>query len=255
MQGIDLNKPIRYKTASLRFFKEGEHHISRRCPEDVLLLVYDGVLRFSEDGVPFEISAGQYYIQKRELHQSGELPSDVPKYLYVHFLADTWTEGSAVLPRSGTFDHAALKPLMKELHLLAHSDAPYIVQTAKFYDLLSELYKQKPQNSQAARMADFIAKHCEKEITLDMLCRKFHFTKNHIVNLFKASFGTTPIAYAQRIRLQKAELLMEMTSETLENVAASCGFRNYSHFYRLFVRKNRLSPEKWREAKRLGHMV
>ena len=47
MQGIDLNKPIRYKTASLRFFKEGEHHISRRCPEDVLLLVYDGVLRFS----------------------------------------------------------------------------------------------------------------------------------------------------------------------------------------------------------------
>ena len=48
---------------------------------------------------------------------------------------------------------------------------------------------------------------------------------------------------------------MEMTSETLENVAAACGFRNYSHFYRLFVRKNRLSPEKWREAKRLGHMV
>ena len=155
MQGIDLNKPIRYKTASLRFFKEGEHHISRRCPEDVLLLVYDGVLRFSEDGMPYEISAGQYYIQKRELKQTGELPSDVPKYLYVHFLADTWTEGGAVLPRSGTFDHAALKPLMEELHLLAHSDAPYIVQTAKFYDLLSELYKQKPQNSQAARMADF----------------------------------------------------------------------------------------------------
>lgn len=64
MQGIDLNKPIRYKTASLRFFKEGEHHISRRCPEDVLLLVYDGVLRFSEDGVPFEISAGQYYMHE-----------------------------------------------------------------------------------------------------------------------------------------------------------------------------------------------
>ena len=36
---------------------------------------------------------------------------------------------------------------------------------------------------------------------------------------------------------------MEMTSETLENVAAACGFRNYSHFYRLFVRKNRLSPK------------
>ena len=144
---------------------------------------------------------------------------------------------------------------MEELHLLAHSDAAYIVQTAKFYSLLSELYRQKPQNTQAAHMADFIAKHCEKEITLDMMCREFHFTKNHIVNLFKASFGTTPIAYAQHIRLQKAELLIEMTSETLENVAAACGFRNYSHFYRLFMRKNRLSPEKWREAKRLGRVI
>ena len=140
MQGINLDKPILYKTASLRFFKEGEHHISRRCPEDVLLLVYDGVLRFSEDGVPFEVSAGQYYIQKHDLKQTGELPSNMPKYLYVHFLADTWANSGAVLPCSGTFDHAALKPMMEELHLLAHSEAAYIVQTAKFYSLLSELY-------------------------------------------------------------------------------------------------------------------
>ena len=31
MQGVDLNKPIRYINASLRFFKEGEHHVTRFC--------------------------------------------------------------------------------------------------------------------------------------------------------------------------------------------------------------------------------
>ena len=85
-----------------------------------------------------------------------------------------------------------------------------------------------------------------------MLCREFHFSRNHIIHLFKEAFGMTPIAYAQHRRLQKAELLIEMTSEPLESLAAACGFRSYSHFYRLFVRKNHLSPEKWRESKRLG---
>ena len=50
MYGIDLNKNIDYKYASLRFFNEGEHHIDRICGENVLLLVFKGVLRFSEDG-------------------------------------------------------------------------------------------------------------------------------------------------------------------------------------------------------------
>ena len=53
MYGIDLNKNINYKYASLRFFNEGEHHIDRICGEDVLLLVFKGVLRFSEDGTEY----------------------------------------------------------------------------------------------------------------------------------------------------------------------------------------------------------
>ena len=65
MFGIDLNCPITYINASLRFFKKEEHHITRLCSCDVLVLVFSGVLRFSEDNVPIEVGAGEYYIQKR----------------------------------------------------------------------------------------------------------------------------------------------------------------------------------------------
>ena len=51
MKGIDLNKQIIYLHSSLRFFDKKEHHINRFCEENVLLLVYEGVLRFSEDGI------------------------------------------------------------------------------------------------------------------------------------------------------------------------------------------------------------
>ena len=59
MYGIDLNKEIKYLFSSLRFFASKEHHVDRFCKDDVLLLVYDGVLRFSEDGVMYEIHPGE----------------------------------------------------------------------------------------------------------------------------------------------------------------------------------------------------
>lgn len=248
MRGIDLNEPIVYKHASLRYFKEGEYHISRLCKDDVLLLVYDGVLRFCEDGTQYEIHPGQYHIQKQESLQTAPLPSDAPKYLYVHFQG-TWRESGSLLARSGTFSCAALMPLMEELDALAHSGAPYVIQTGKFYALLSHLYGAKPEDSPVRQMADYLARG--EKFSLEKLCREFHFSKNHIINLFKKEFGMTPVRYANSLRLRKAEYLIEVTSEPLEAIAVQCGFPNYSYFYKLFRREHGLSPDAWREKKRI----
>ena len=251
MNEIDLNQPILYKFSSLRFFGENEHHIDRFCQDDVLLLVYDGVLRFYEDGIPYEIHPGQYHIQRHSSVQAGPEPSDSPKYLYVHFLAQWKNDGSG-LPRSGTFEYLKLKNIIEELDALAHGNAPYIIQAGRFYDLLSQLYRIKPAEPVVRSIADYIEKEYHKKITLDMLCDRFHFSKNHIINLFRKEFGKTPVAYMNHLRLQKAEYLIEVTSDSLESISEQCGFQNYSHFYKLFTRKNRICPEQWREQKRLG---
>lgn len=248
MFGIDLNRPIVYKHSSLRFFAEGEHHISRVCRDDVLLLVYDGVLRFSEDGKPYEIHAGEYHIQHHDSVQEGPLSSDAPKYLYVHFSAH-WEENDTALPPNGLFEYTRLKTAMEEMNRLSHGNFPYIVQTGKFYELLSALYQRKSTDSAADKMADYIAYiagHCRHPLSLEMLCREFHFSRNHVINLFKKAFGMTPIAYINSVRLQEAEYLMEVTSDSLESIALQCGYPNYSHFYKLFSRKHGQSPERWR---------
>lgn len=36
----------------------------------------------------------------------------------------------------------------------------------------------------------------------------------------------------------------------IQAASESCGFNNYSHFYRLFVHETGLSPVKWREQAR-----
>lgn len=251
MFGIDMNKEIKYLHSSLRFFDKNERHISRFCNINVLLLVFDGVLRFSEDGIPCEVATGQYYIQRKNLEQTGDLPCDEPKYLYVHFDSE-WTDSGNSLPQSGTFKYSQFEEIIKEMDYLSHNDFPYIVKSAKFYEILARLYETEPSDSLANKIAFFIQKEYQNSVTLELLCEKFNFSKNHIINNFKKEFGVTPITYLNNIRLKNAEHLIEATSDSIENIAADCGYQNYSHFYRQFVRKNNISPEKFRDKKRMG---
>lgn len=250
MYGIDLNKEIKYKFASLRYFDENEHHINRVCKDDVLLLVFDGVLRFSEDGELYEIHPGEYHIQKHGSLQEGVIASDSPKYLYVHFYAQ-WTQDS-IIGKNGTFDYEYLKNEIEQMNSLSYSDAPYILKAAKFYTIISMLCKKESTNDTADKILKFIEENYRNNITINMLCKRFSFSKNHIINMFKASFGQTPITYLNLVRLKRVEELLITTSEAIECIAFRCGYQNYSHFYRQFVRKNNVSPENFRKQKRLG---
>lgn len=251
MYGIDLDQEIKYLAASFRYFKEKEYHVTRLCKCDVLLLVFEGVLRFVEDGVAYEIHPGQYHIQKQDSYQEGKLPSDGAKYLYIHFMAQ-WTDSSHILPRSGSFDPAALMPDMEAMQALAYADVPYILRAGMFYKLLSQLHSPQVLSPAVAKMAEYLRRHMQTGIALEDLCREFSFSKNHIINLFKKELGMTPVAYLNECRLRQAEQLLIATSQTIESIAAACGYPNYSHFYRQFYRKNRISPEKFRQKKHLG---
>lgn len=246
MNGINLNRPITYRHASMRFFEKGEYHITRRCRDDVLVLVYEGVLRFREDGIDRQVRAGEYYIQKAGLFQEGITPSDAPKYLYVHFRAE-WTQSAYTLPCSGTFQYLYLKSLMERMDKTAHDNHAYVERARCFYELLALLYQSQQSYGIANKIAGYISENYLQLVSLEELCRQFHYSKNHIINLFRQEYGMTPIEYLNDVKLRRAMYLLEVTSNTIEDIAAESGFHNYSHFYRLFYRKTGISPVQWRK--------
>lgn len=257
MIGIDLNGEITYKVASLRFFEKNECHVTRYCPHDVLLLVYEGVLRFYENGEEYELYPGDYFIQRQNSYQTAEKTSDSPKYLYVHFLGE-WVEGDreGVLSRSGNFDCAELLPMIYKLDKLAHGNCTCTERTGVFFEILSMLYRSPPDiDSEAVRILKYIDKNYLEIDSLENICEHFYYSKNYIINIFKRSQGMTPFEYINDLKIRRAMYLLEVTSKSIDEIALESGFNHYSHFYRLFVRKNSVSPFEWRKTVRLNTRV
>lgn len=251
MYGIDLNKPILFKHASLRFFDKDEKHINRFCEDDVLLLVFDGILRFTENGTEYEIHPGEYHIQKHNTYQSGDYTSDSPKYLYVHFNAE-WTADCPILSYSGKYNYNQMKPLFEKLDCLSHNNSTMIEKNAAFFQILTTLYNPHKEKNIADEIADFILRENKNNLTLDLIAKEFSFSKNQIINIFKKKYKTTPIEYADRMKINKAMYLMEVTSKSVELIAYESGFNTYSNFYRMFYRYNNMSPKEWRKRQRIN---
>lgn len=247
MKGVNLNKPITYKHASLRYFNKNEKHITRICEDDVLLLVFEGVLRFSEDGICYEVHPGEYHIQKANLFQEGYSVSDSPKYLYIHFHGN-W-DSVDTLPFRGRFDYEKLKDKMIDMDTLAHGEYNYTERCAKFYEIFTALNNKTEKKTTANKIAMYIESEDLKSISLEMICKKFNFSKNHIINIFKKGYGVTPVKYINDIKIKHAKYLLEVTSDTTESIALESGFNDYSHFYKLFLRENGISPTEWRKQK------
>lgn len=254
MEGINLRKPIVFSATSMRVFEAGERHINRLCPDCVLLAVFEGVLRFSENGMPYEIGAGEYFIQRAGGWQEGVVPSDKPTYFYAHFEAD-WIDGaeSETLARRGRFDPVSLRPMMESLHKKYRSDKPWISMSTDFYRLIELLHQGKPTQPQtlAGEMADYLREHATDKLSMEDLERQFHFSKNYLILLFRREYGVTPFRFVAAVRIRCAEILLETTSHSLEEIALQCGFSDYSHFFKSFRTTNGMTPKKWRTHARI----
>ena len=247
--GISMQTVPTYRLSAFRKFRPNDRHITRVESSDILLLMLDGVLRFTEDGVPVELSGGEYYIQQRGLFQDSSEVSDCPYYFYLHFGECVWCDEAPNLPRRGLFDPDALLPLLRELNDAENEDAPQIVKNGLLCTILTRLFREQARNER-----DMLVDHMARRLTQDLqnppsleeLATAFHFSENYLIRIFRDAMGTTPHAYINAARIRKAKLLLSTSNITADRVAYDCGFADYAHFYRIFRRESGCSPKEYR---------
>ena len=209
----------------------------------VLLLVRKGVLRFSENGVPIEVKAGEYYIQQPNLYQQGLTSSDEPNYFFVHFRG--YYSKAGALPLRGKFDVEKIQPIIEELELLGIS-AEKIEYENIFYKLLIALKTGTAKVTDAEVIRKFLLDNYNSDVDLDKIAKISALSKNQVINTFGNIYTITPYQFLLDFRLQKACEMILATDTPIREICFTSGFTDYTAFYKAFKRKYDVSPVEYR---------
>jgi AraC family transcriptional regulator, regulatory protein of adaptative response / methylphosphotriester-DNA alkyltransferase methyltransferase len=85
-----------------------------------------------------------------------------------------------------------------------------------------------------------------ENITLRQLAELFHGSPFHLQRLFKRVIGMTPTEYIQKLRLEKAMILLVTDEKPIVEIAEEVGFRGAPYFITLFKRKHGCTPAAFR---------
>lgn len=108
------------------------------------------------------------------------------------------------------------------------------------------------ENNDFSRILKYISDHYDT-VTLDELSQRFSYSKPHICNLIRDNTGRTLTALVNAQKLTRAEMLLETTDYSMEEITEMIGFTSADYFIRLFHRTYGVTPGKFRRMRQKGN--
>lgn len=100
---------------------------------------------------------------------------------------------------------------------------------------------EKPVQSQAAKVIKYVNAHLYQLDSVEQVAERFHISRSHLFHLFKDATGSSVWEYVTTKRLLAAREFL-MTGKTPAEVCDTCGFRDYTNFFRAYKRQFGESP-------------
>ena len=95
---------------------------------------------------------------------------------------------------------------------------------------------------------EYIHANFNRELTNHELSRIVNYHPHYINLLMKEHTGTTLHSYLTRYRMLEASKLILNTDKAIEEIAYETGFKNPTHFYKIFKQHFGISPSQCRKT-------
>lgn len=228
-----------------------------------------GQVEYWVDGRIIRMEPGDLLlINPMELHRPVPEPGNAIYERIVLWINRDFLESQSGL--SACFDTDA----PNHTHLIRPSPSERSVLTARLGELVREFYSNEPGNELSAyglflqfmvqlnRMASgrrqdreqtrqmsslvsnvlgYIHTHAGEELSLQKLAEQFYVSKYHLSHAFSREVGISVYRYIMLRRLLLARQLLA-AGESASNVCRTCGFSDYTSFYRAFKSEYGISP-------------
>lgn len=92
--------------------------------------------------------------------------------------------------------------------------------------------------------------HISRDFSVAELARSCGLSRAYFARAFKVSLGLPPHRWLMRFRVERAQDRLERTSESIAEIALTCGFADQSHLTRVFHALIGTSPAAWRRRRK-----
>jgi transcriptional regulator GlxA family with amidase domain len=92
----------------------------------------------------------------------------------------------------------------------------------------------------------YIEDNLSDRISVEDLSSKFAIGRRNFDRRFIKATGNTPLAYAQRVRIESAKKALESTRKTINEVMYEVGYTDVKAFREVFRKITGLSPQEYK---------
>jgi transcriptional regulator GlxA family with amidase domain len=116
----------------------------------------------------------------------------------------------------------------------------------------SSLLELKAPTGRFGPLLAWAREHLDEPLTVEALAERAGMSTRHFARAFIAETGSTPSKAVERLRIEVARQQVQSSSEAIERVAETTGFRDPERMRRAFIRAFGQPPQSLRRAARAG---
>ncbi|MGB7119203.1 MAG: helix-turn-helix domain-containing protein, partial [Bradyrhizobium sp.] len=116
----------------------------------------------------------------------------------------------------------------------------------------SSLLELKASTRRFGPLLTWAREHLDEPLTVEHLAERAGMSTRHFTRAFIAETGSTPSKAVERLRLEVARQQVQSSTEAIERVAETAGFRDPERMRRAFIRAFGQPPQSLRRAARTG---
>jgi len=99
------------------------------------------------------------------------------------------------------------------------------------------------------QIKSYLDGNIENKVDLDDLCEQLGYSKNHMIKMFRETYGITPYAYFRKHKIELAEQYLLNTHLSINEISNKLNFADQHYFSSVFKSIAGVSPSEYRQIK------
>lgn len=250
MKGITIRKNSLPELLTVGKFEVGEPWIHRRRQLDIhtMILVTEGTLFISEDGVDYEVAKDHLFFFEAGREQVGYRKIQAGSgWYWVSFTPQLEGDNDIELPKLTPITDEIRQKVVAMAKLYKHH-SPFGTERLQgmlyslFFDLLSMEKQIATAGGIYGRVMAVLETQIETDYDSDLIANELNMTYSYIGQRFKEESGQTIHQAYDQLKVNRAKHLLQMGSMNITQVSEALAYPNPYYFSRVFKKVTGLAP-------------